>query len=201
MTGMRYPYLEFERAKITQIAKRDYVLDIGGGERFQKWLTEYRHLFKESAYKTFDYDASTSPDVVGDIHRMPLTTDSVDAIICYSVLEHVQDPGQALREIHRVLKPGGELLFYVPSIYPYHARKGHYPDYWRFFDDTLEFMFKDWGTYEIQKVGGYFKALGFFVPMQHKLRWLIDPTAQFLDSFFKTDQRTTTSGYIVYAKK
>lgn len=119
-----------------RISRSPMVLDIGGGDRFGKWLKAYEPLFKNCQYKSFDYDASTGADVVGDIHAMPLPDDSVDAIICSSVLEHVRDPIRAMEELTRILKPSGQIFLYVPSIYPYHARKGHYPDLWRFFSTT-----------------------------------------------------------------
>ncbi len=198
---MNYPHENFIKEKITEISKEKIILDVGGGTHFQKWLKEYEHLFVNSEYKTFDFDSSTGADVIGDIHKMPVPDESVEAIICSSVLEHVKDPSIAVNEMHRILKKGGKIFVYVPSIYPYHARKGHYPDYWRFFDDTLEVMFTEWSKVEIMKVGGYFKALFFFIPMQHKIRFIIDPTAQFLDNLFQTQKRTTTSGYCVYAIK
>ena len=194
-------YHTFIREKMQEISREHTVLDVGGGDRFTKWLAEYQELFKDCDYKSMDYDAATGADVVGDIHAIPLADGSVDAIICSSVLEHVRDPIRAMGELHRILKPGGKIFLYVPSIYPYHARKGSYPDYWRFFDDTLEMLCKDFSEYEIVKVGGYFKALLFFFPKQHKLRPIIDPTADFLDWLFKNAHRTTTSGYYVFARK
>lgn len=184
-----------------RISGAPLVLDIGGGERFGKWLKEYRPLFEKCEYKSFDYDASTGADVVGDIHAMPLPENSIDAIICSSVLEHVRDPIRAMAELTRVLKPGGYMFLYVPSIYPYHSRPGHYPDYWRFFDDTLRELFKGYDELEIEKRGGYFQALSFFVPMQHKMRGVLNPLASFLDKVCNTKTRTTTAGYYVFARK
>jgi SAM-dependent methyltransferase len=196
-----YPHQRFLHEKITLIAREKRVYDIGGGARFQKWLGKYEPLFKDTEYKTVDYDASTKPDVVGDIHALPMTEGSADAIICYAVLAHVADPLRAVEEMRRVLAPGGGLLVYVPSIYPYMARHGHYPDNWRFFDDTLNLLFKDFSSREQVKVGGYFRALSYFVPYQHKLRWFLDPLAYALDAVLQTERRSTTSGYIVYAVK
>lgn len=43
----------------------------------------------------------------GDAHDLPFTEGSFDAVYCRYVLEHVADPQQVVREMHRVLKPGG----------------------------------------------------------------------------------------------
>lgn len=191
----------FVGRSMAEMAKRKVVLDVGGGERFTKWMKPYARLFDETDYRTFDFDSSTNPDVVGDIHSIPLADNSVDGVICSSVLEHVWNPVKAFSELERILRPGGLMFFYVPSIYPYHARKGHYPDHWRFFEDTIIELFKNFKQVEIYKRGGYFMALSFFVPMQHKLRPLLNFSAQWLDKIFRTDRRNTTSGFYVLAVK
>ncbi|MBP9816815.1 MAG: class I SAM-dependent methyltransferase [Candidatus Pacebacteria bacterium] len=191
----------FIDASMKKIAEGPIILDVGGGTRFGKWMKHYEPLFEGRDYRTFDYDSTTGADVVGDIHAIPVETNVIDSIICSSVLEHVRDPLKAMRELHRILKPGGRIFFYVPSIYPYHAHRGHYPDYWRFFDDTINEMFSIFTEHSIHKRGGYFLALSFFVPMQHKLRWFLNPFAEFLDGALKTEEKTTTAGYYVYAVK
>ena len=192
---------QFIKEKTRLISERKRVLDVGGGERFQKWLAPYRSYFEGVDYKTFDYDSNSGADIVGDIHAMPLPDGSVDGIICHSVLEHVRDPVKAMRELHRILVPHGALFLHVPSIYPYHARKGVYPDYWRFFDDTLDVLLVGFKDIEIVMRGGYFTALSFFVPLQHRLRFILNPLASLLDRLFKTERRTTTAGYYIYAIK
>jgi len=194
-------YKEFVSAKIKDISKEGIVLDVGGGDRFTKWLREYKDFFRNCDYKTMDYDSSTGADIVGDIHSIPLKDESVDGIICNAVLEHVNDPIRAVQEMHRVMKRGGKIFIYVPSIYPYHARKGHYPDMWRFFDDSINFLCKDFSSIEICKLGGYFKAMSYFLPFQHKFQWLLVPLTTFLDSFINTGKRNTTAGYYIYAVK
>lgn len=49
-----------------------------------------------------------------DITRLPLQSASVDVIICSHVLEHIPDDRQAMRELYRVLRPGGWAVLQVP---------------------------------------------------------------------------------------
>jgi SAM-dependent methyltransferase len=60
-------------------------------------------------------------DVAADISALPLPDGSVDGIICDTVLEHIENPDSAIREMSRVLKPEGVLVVIVPFLYPYHS--------------------------------------------------------------------------------
>jgi SAM-dependent methyltransferase len=48
------------------------------------------------------------------IEELPFDDSSCDAVICNHVLEHVADDRKAMREILRVLRPGGWALLQVP---------------------------------------------------------------------------------------
>ncbi len=52
--------------------------------------------------------------VVADGQRLPFADASFDRIICTETLEHVADAHMALRELARVLRPGGRLALSVP---------------------------------------------------------------------------------------
>ncbi len=53
--------------------------------------------------------------VVGDASRLPFRDAVFDAVICTETLEHLPDDTGAMREIARLLRPGGTLLGAVPS--------------------------------------------------------------------------------------
>jgi len=47
--------------------------------------------------------------------HLPVRSGSIDAVICFEVLEHVKDESATLGEIWRTLKPGGDILVTVPN--------------------------------------------------------------------------------------
>lgn len=59
-------------------------------------------------------DSSIVP-VQYDGHSLPIPSESIDIVMSFEVMEHVTDECQALREIYRVLKPGGEMILSVPN--------------------------------------------------------------------------------------
>lgn len=51
--------------------------------------------------------------VQASLERLPLLDGSADVVLCWGVLHHVDDYEAAMREIERILRPGGTLLLYV----------------------------------------------------------------------------------------
>ena len=49
-----------------------------------------------------------------DIHKMPFADNEFDVIFANHVLEHVEDDIQAMKEIYRIIKPGGWTVLQVP---------------------------------------------------------------------------------------
>jgi len=196
-----YDYRKYFEDKLKELSKEDSVLDVGGGNPFQKRMAKYKSWFDGKKYETLDFSEKYNPTIVGDIHDLKIGDNSVPAILCSSVLEHLHNPHKAVSEMHRVLSSGGKILAYTHFIYPYHARQGVYGDFYRFTEDALKDLFKDFSTVEIKKEGGYFRAMMFFMPLQSKLKFILEPLAYVLDKLFKTEKRTTTAGYYIYAIK
>ena len=65
-----------------------------------------------------------------DIHHLPFADNTFDKVLMSEVLEHIADDRKAMREVFRVLKPGGILALSVP-----HA---DYPFQWDPINKTLE---------------------------------------------------------------
>jgi SAM-dependent methyltransferase len=55
------------------------------------------------------------PIVQFDLVHCPLPSESVDAVIMMNVLEHIEDDAAALRQVYRILRPGGRLILEVPA--------------------------------------------------------------------------------------
>jgi SAM-dependent methyltransferase len=75
--------------------------------------------------------------VAADAERLPFPSAIFQRVECDAVLEHVRDPDKVMREIERVLAPGGYAHIVTPFCHPFHE----YPkDYRRFTPDGLKLM-------------------------------------------------------------
>ena len=97
------------------------VLDVGCGRK------PYQHLTRATRYVGVDIDtpatrALAAADHYYDGRTLPFADASFDAVLCSQVLEHVFAPAEFLREIHRVLRPGGVLLLATPFVWDEHEQ-------------------------------------------------------------------------------
>ena len=104
-------YQNFTIEKLTKIfTEKTSVLDIGGGLRIstrqgnrfdpkRQWIAD---LAKKVKYTVMDPVPDFNPDVVGNIHHMPFGDEELEAIICESVLEHVEEPILACDEYYQL---------------------------------------------------------------------------------------------------
>jgi SAM-dependent methyltransferase len=76
-------------------------------------------------YVGADY-SSSSAHVLADAHSIPFVDSSFECVFSYAVLEHLHSPHLAIREIERVLRPGGLFIGTVSQGEPFHASYFHY---------------------------------------------------------------------------
>jgi SAM-dependent methyltransferase len=97
------------------------VLDLGCGPRDQARPME------SAGYQYLGVDYSNpSADLLVDAHAMPFCNDSFECVFSYAVLEHLRSPFVAIREIERVLSPGGIFIGTVSQGEPFHASYFHH---------------------------------------------------------------------------
>jgi SAM-dependent methyltransferase len=106
-------------------------LDVGAGESPWRYLMGDGVCYQGvDAVTAGEFGMTRHPDIVyyaGE--RLPFEDAAFDHVLCTEVLEHVPDPETLLREIARVLRPGGSLVLTVP----WSARLHHIPhDYARY---------------------------------------------------------------------
>lgn len=104
------------------------VLDVGCGSK------PYRAFIPASRYVGLEFDtprarSSFSADAYYDGRTFPFSAASFDAVLCSQVFEHVFTPAGFLREIHRVLRPGGCLLLSVPFTWDEHEQPHDFARY------------------------------------------------------------------------
>jgi len=80
------------------------------------WVSAAESLELVGSEYVCEDDGETTPDNVRreDAERLSFGNDTVDLYISCDVLEHVNDPWAALRELGRVLRPGGRAILTFP---------------------------------------------------------------------------------------
>ncbi len=130
-TLRRYYIDEFFFRHVPTIAPGSLVLD-AGGVRIRK-----RGRFDIGKYDLcvtyVNLSPNKRPHAQADVASLPFADSCFDIVICAEVLEHVPDPRAVLRELHRVLKPGGTLLACVPFLVRIHADPYDYGRYTAYF--------------------------------------------------------------------
>lgn len=129
------------------------VLDIGAGHVASNH--SYTKFFPNR--HTVDVDAKRQPDTIGDIHSLPFPDQSYETLLCTEVLEHCHTPVVAVKEMARVLKPGGKLILTTRFVYPLHDVPN---DYFRFTKYGLRRLFNEWEIVELIPETKTFTAIG-----------------------------------------
>jgi SAM-dependent methyltransferase len=106
------------------------VLDAGAGD------APYKSLLAHTRYESADFEKVDKPyaksTYVCDLSAIPVEDNRFEAIIFNQVMEHLPEPKLAIRELHRVLKPGGRMIFTGPLFYEEHEQPHDFYRYTQF---------------------------------------------------------------------
>src|SRR5580700_2883120 len=101
-------------------------LDLGcGHQMFASWMmSEERELAQRSKrligidldWEGLKNNPTVSAKIFGNLERLPFQSGSFDVATANMVVEHLANPDAVLREVHRVLKPGGLFIFHTPNV-------------------------------------------------------------------------------------
>jgi SAM-dependent methyltransferase len=129
--AVRRPLVDWLRAQDVRGLR---VLDVGCGERPYEPL-----LARAIEVIGFDVPGNEHADLHGSVDAIPVDEGSFDVVLCLQVLEHVPDPAAAIRELRRVVRPGGRVLLSTHGVYPFHPNP---EDLWRWTHQGLERLFR-----------------------------------------------------------
>jgi SAM-dependent methyltransferase len=181
------------------------VLDAGAGEG------RYAAHFRRHRYTGVDLGIGDTGwnyaglDAVADLCALPFADATFDAALNIVTLEHLREPGQALKEIARVMKPGGVLLLVAPQEWEVH-QSPH--DYFRYTRHGLEYLLQEAGfaVTEMTPAGGLFRLISRrLLNAAQVAPWLLPLTGPLallmaaLDGFDK--RRDSTLGYRCIARR
>ncbi len=127
------------------------VLDVGGR------IQPYRMLFDGRLRRYLAIDLRPTPlvHVIASGEHLPLKENQFDVVVCTQVLEYVPELRQMMKEIHRVLKPGGTLLLSVPAVFPADSEQ----DLWRFTQASVRLLLSAFRNVEIRSEGSSIHGL------------------------------------------
>jgi ubiquinone/menaquinone biosynthesis C-methylase UbiE len=124
------------KSVLGDIPRGSTILDAGAGNGNKKKycknlnyisqdIAEYKGISKSGGLHTGLVDYSEL-DIVSDIVDIPLNDESIDAIMCTEVIEHVEDPLLVFKEFSRLLKKDGVLILTAPFNSLTHYSPHHY---------------------------------------------------------------------------
>ena len=156
---LTYIALDKQLAKLFSKYIHGRLIDIGCGIKPYKdmlapFVTEHVGVDHEGTKHK-----NSTIDIYSSAYEIPVKDGSFDSCICTSVLEHLEDPINALNECNRVLKKRGLAVYSVPFIWPPHETPR---DYYRFTKYGLIYLFEktNFEILEISSISGFWGTFG-----------------------------------------
>lgn len=148
-----YRIIELDLEFCAKKYMRGRLIDIGCGTKpfaasLAPSISEYVGLDRPNPF-----NQQACADLVGSAYAIPAADGTFDSAVSVAVLEHLAEPLKALKECHRVLKPGGYALLGVPLTWHVHAAP---EDYFRFTEFGMRHLLEQAGfeVVEIRPLSG-----------------------------------------------
>lgn len=172
-------------AELRSLAVGGGILELGGG-RIRSSYFQFLQLKEPMEITSIDIAPERQPDITADLEKpLPCRDEQFDTVLCMNLLEHIFNYGQLVAESHRVLKPGGRLIGYVPFLVKVHPDPN---DYFRYTAQSLERLLRDAGfaRTQVRYIGrgpltAAWSQCEYILP--RALRWIITMTVFALDNF------------------
>lgn len=138
---------------------RGRLLDIGCGTK------PYEQMFRPYVTEHVGVDHAQTPhanariDLLGSAYSIPAHDASFDSALCTAVLEHLEEPEQAIRECYRLLRPGGVAIYSIPFIWHLHEEPR---DFFRYSKYGIAHLFGKAGftLLEVKPLSGFAVTFG-----------------------------------------
>jgi SAM-dependent methyltransferase len=128
------PEYYFEQRLQEAIYAGDHILDAGcgAGKFFRIGIARQLgcHVVGVDLQQDLRANSELDSGVRANLKRLPLSDGSFDLVNCRLVIEHLDAPLAALREFHRVLKPGGRLAIFTPNLLHYFGAAARCTPHW-----------------------------------------------------------------------
>lgn len=166
-------------------------IDVGGGRNSP--LAQYWP--RSTTRIRIDISIRFDPHVLGDAQTLPVASCSVDGVLLSEVLEHIPRPGDAIDEIHRVLRPGAFLYGSVPFAIGIHADPY---DYFRYTQSALEQLLAEFEEVLVLPHGNHLGVAWRAVNERWHWLWIINPLVR---PFGRRTEPRWPVGYTFAARK
>ncbi len=202
---------EIERTSRTYLRGR--IVDIGCGRK------PYARFMPAAVVAHVGVDHEASPhgtgavDIVASAYAIPVEDESFDGALATSVLEHLEEPEEALREWYRILRPGAYIILELPHMWHLHEEPR---DFYRFTNHGIRYLLEKvrFEVVELEALTGFWatgaQSLAYYLDRGNR-GWLrrlriidavnvgIQGAGSRLDHLDKAEQ--WTSLYLVVARK
>jgi SAM-dependent methyltransferase len=155
------------------------LIDIGCGEK------PYAAVFADYVLEHVGVDHSDSPnrvnavDIFASAYDIPAVSESFDTALMSELLEHLEQPAEAVAEAFRLLAPGGHLIVTAPLFWVLHEEPR---DFYRYTPNGLDWLLNHAGfdVLEVTPVAGQWSTLSLMASyaLQQSLHWRFGAVAR-----------------------